>query len=109
MEALDNLSDWRVNAHTDQSPFILSLSFHGVEGEPLVHELDIRGFQVSSGAACSARSTEPSHVLTALKIEPEWLRGTLRVSFGRSNTCESARELGRSIVESVVAVRKLRT
>jgi cysteine desulfurase len=60
----------------------------GVEGEALVLDLDTAGFAVSSGSACTSGALEPSHVLLALGIPPEIARGSLRVSFGRSNTAE---------------------
>ena len=95
-----------VNGGEDAVPHILSLSFLGIEGETLVLEADAAGFAISAGAACSSRSTEPSHVLAALGLPDEWRRGTIRISFGRSNTPESAAALARNIVRSV---EKLRT
>jgi len=52
----------------------------------LVERLDQRGFAVSSGAACTADRTEPSHVLTAMGIEPSLARGSLRFSLGTEIT-----------------------
>lgn len=105
---LENLQvDHCVNGGMSVSPYILSVSFPGIEGETLVLEMDRLGFAISSGAACSAGSVEPSHVLTALGIEPEWLRGTVRISFGRSNTLEAARELGRELTNTVMQLRNM--
>lgn len=123
MEELARLPDWHENGRDlppgvsgsgfppgiSISPFILSLSFCGLEGETIVIELDRRGFAISSGAACSSRSNEPSHVLTALGYPPEWLRGTIRISFGRFNTQEGARDLGQALRETVERLRGLRT
>ena len=69
--------------------------------------MDRLGFAISSGAACSSRSTEPSHVLTALGIEPEWLRGTIRISFGRFNTKDAAHSLAKNLSEAVLGLSKL--
>jgi cysteine desulfurase len=80
------ISDVQLNSPEDASPYIVSLSFLGVEGETLTVELDRAGFSISSGAACSSRSTEPSHVLTALGLAPEWIRGTVRICFGKYKT-----------------------
>lgn len=79
------------------SPAIVSLSFPGVEGETLVVELDALGFAISSGAACSSRSNDPSHVLVALDYEEARRRGTVRISFGPSNTEESIIELSQAV------------
>lgn len=106
--ALVGVSDLRVNGGDSVSPFILSASFLGVEGETLVLELDRLGFAVSAGAACSSGSTEPSHVLLALGLEPEWLRGTIRISFGRTNTLEAASQLGRALKQAVGTIREMK-
>lgn len=107
LQALRPVSDWQSNDGVNQSPFILSLSIAGIEGETLVIELDHRGFATSAGAACSSRSNEPSHVLMALGLEETLRRGTIRISFGRFTTPEAANELGRSLVQSVESLRSL--
>lgn len=85
------------NPNTTFSPAILSLSFPGVLGESLVIELDALGFGISSGAACSSHSMEPSHVLTALGVPDEQIRGTIRVSFGLTNTEDSTHSLAEAL------------
>jgi cysteine desulfurase len=107
LEELSGLSDWQVNGGERVSPYILSVSFRGVEGETLVVEADGAGFAISAGAACSSRSTEPSHVLSALGLGEEWLRGTARVSFGRFNTNESTRDLAKTLRHSVEKLRRM--
>jgi len=106
LDGLNGLSDYQVNGGVHVSPFILSISFRRLEGETVVLELDRAGFAISAGAACSSRSTEPSHVLTALRIEPEWLRGTIRISFGRFNSAEAAANLAQNLQ---TILEKLRT
>ncbi|MBN9503307.1 MAG: hypothetical protein BGO01_14865 [Armatimonadetes bacterium 55-13] len=106
LEELLKISDVKLNQGDQTSPYIVSLSFLGVEGETLVVEADRAGYAISSGAACSSRSTEPSHVLTALGLEPEWLRGTVRISFGKYNSKVSTANL---VKELRTAVEKLRT
>jgi cysteine desulfurase len=106
LEELNEVTDWRCNGGTTVSPYILSVSFLGVEGETLVIETDAAGYAISAGAACSSRSTEPSHVLRAAGIPGNWARGTIRISIGRFNTVEAARGLGRSLARSA---QKLRT
>ena len=107
-EELQGLSDFQVNGGSNRAPHILSLSFLGVQGEALVVELDAAGYGISSGAACSSHSTEPSHVLTALGVQREWLQGTVRVSFGRFNTAAAARGLGSALSKAVAGLRILR-
>jgi cysteine desulfurase len=63
-----------------------SMRFAKIEAETLVVGLDVEGIEVSTGSACTSGSLEPSHVLTALGLEPMAARGTIRFSLGRTNT-----------------------
>lgn len=108
LDGLSGLSDWQVNGGEEVSPYILSLSFLGVEGESLTVELDNAGYAISAGAACSARATEPSHVLRALGLPEPWRKGTVRISFGRFNTLESTQGLMRTLMVSVENLRAMR-
>jgi len=75
------------NGETERRlPNTLNLSFEFVESESLLIGLDIAGIAVSSGSACSSGSTEPSHVLLAMGIEPLLCQSAIRISLGRANT-----------------------
>lgn len=106
IEGLQGLTDFLILSPENGSPFILSLSCLGVQGETLAIELDRHGYAVSSGAACSSRSSEPSHVLTAMGFDKEWVRGALRISLGTGVTQESVAALAYSLLQ---IVEKLRT
>lgn len=67
-------------------PTIVSLMVDGFESETLILRLDTKGFAVSGGSACSSRSLESSHVITALGYGGKKARGSLRVSMGRYTT-----------------------
>ena len=67
-----------------------NIRFQGVEGEALILDLDFNGIAASTGSACSARSTETSHVLSAIGLTPEQARGGLRISLSKFNTLEEA-------------------
>jgi cysteine desulfurase len=107
LDILGECPDARINGGERRSPYILSVSFLGVQGETLVIEMDRAGYAISSGAACSSRSTEPSHVLCALGLDEAWLRGTVRISFGRFNDEESAVNLAKALLISVQKLRKM--
>jgi len=82
-------------------PHILNLHFPGRSAESLLTELDLRGFAVSSGSACRARSLAPSHVLLAMGLSEERAKESIRISFGRFLSEEDVDE-GVKILESVV-------
>jgi len=67
----------------------LSLCFEGIEREGLVQALDLEGFSVSSGSACSSGVTEPSHVLQALGRSEGLARAGLRISIPPGTRWES--------------------
>lgn len=66
----------------DRLPNNLSVVIDGVEGGDLVAALDLEGIETSTGSACTSGSTEPSHVLLAMGIDPHLAHGSLRLTLG---------------------------
>lgn len=66
-------------------PHVTNVSFPGRAGDELVAALDLLGVAVSSGSACSAGTTEPSKVITAM-LGVERARGAVRLSLGDATT-----------------------
>lgn len=81
---------------SERVPNTTDIWFDGIEGEALVIALDLHGFCVSTGAACSSGAIEPSHVLLAMGMSRKRARGCLRFSLGAQNT--------RAEVEALLAV-----
>src|SRR5262249_38826027 len=69
------------------------LGFRGVEGELLMMSLDLEGVAVSTGAACSSGSIEPSPVILALGVPREEAATAVRFSLGPDNTDEEIDEV----------------
>ncbi len=90
-----------------RTPNTANIHFDGLEGEALVIALDLRGFAVSSGAACSSGAVEPSHVLMAMGLGAERARASIRFSLGRANTAEQVDALVEAVAASVAHLRKL--
>jgi cysteine desulfurase len=87
----------RLTGHpTERLPNNASFCFEGVEGESILLNLDMLGIAASSGSACTSGAVDPSHVLVAMGLTPEWSHGSLRLSLGKENTEEE--------VERVIAV-----
>lgn len=63
-----------------------SLSFEGVRRPGLVAALDLAGYAVSSGSACSSGATQPSHVLLAMGLDDAEARSSIRVSLTADTT-----------------------
>ena len=84
---LARVPDAIVTGHrTERLPNNASFVFPGADGSSLIVALDLAGFAVSSGSACTSGDTEPSHVILALGIDRETAKGSLRVTVGRSTT-----------------------
>jgi cysteine desulfurase len=80
----ENIEDSYLNGHpTQRLPNNANLGFRFIEGESIVLDLDMEGIATSTGSACSSKSLDPSHVLTAIGLKPEEAHGSLRVSLGR--------------------------
>jgi cysteine desulfurase len=105
---LDRVPSTGVNGNlSHRAPNTSNIFFDGLEGEAMVISLDLKGFAVSSGAACSSGAVEPSHVLLAIGLTRERARASLRFSLGRSNTKEQVDALIDAVAESAAQLRHL--
>ncbi len=105
---LDRIPDVYVNGWgAPRVPNTSNLRFEGIDAEPLLIALDLRGFAVSSGSACSSGATEPSHVLQAIGLSKQQARSSIRVSLGRSNDAAQVDALVDALAEGVAHLRRL--
>jgi len=96
-----------LNGTAPRSPNTTNISFEAIEGEAMVISLDLKGFAVSSGSACSSGAVEPSHVLIAMGLTPEKARSSVRFSLGRGNTLDQVDALIEAVAESAAQLRRL--
>jgi cysteine desulfurase len=71
--------------HGESAPRVAGVSCFGVEGLPSetqIMGLDLAGFAVSAGSACSSGKVKPSRVLTAMGLNETAARSAIRASFG---------------------------
>ena len=61
----------------------------GWKGETQVMQLDLDGFAISAGSACSSGKVRPSRVLTAMGHDAQTAASAVRVSIGPSTTQEA--------------------
>ncbi|MBV9021607.1 MAG: cysteine desulfurase NifS [Ktedonobacteraceae bacterium] len=87
IEAVLTIPRSRLTGHPNERlPNNASFCFEGVEGESILLSLDLLGIAASSGSACTSGSVDPSHVLVALGLPPEWSHGSLRLTPGKENS-----------------------
>lgn len=84
-----------------------SLVIANVDGETLLMSLDLKGFSVSTGAACSSGNPEPSPVLLAMGLRREEAQSSLRISVGWNTTKEQIENFVTTLVSVVSKLRDL--
>ncbi|HWP43363.1 MAG TPA: cysteine desulfurase family protein [Blastocatellia bacterium] len=86
-EVMARVESVRINGDVERRlPNISNMSFQGIDGESLLIALDLKGIAVSTGSACASGSLEPSHVLAAMGLSREEVRGSLRFSLSARTT-----------------------
>jgi cysteine desulfurase len=74
----------KLNGHPEKRlPGNVNISFRNVQGERLLKSLDEAGIACSTGSACNASNTGPSHVLTAIGLPLDLISGSLRITLGK--------------------------
>ncbi len=105
---IENVPGTRVNAASaPRTPNTTNVLFAGVAGEALTIALDLAGFQVSTGAACSSGAVEPSHVLTAMGLDAAEARSSIRFSLGRTNDEAQVDALIEAVRSAVERLRRV--
>ncbi|HSB78311.1 MAG TPA: aminotransferase class V-fold PLP-dependent enzyme, partial [Candidatus Methylomirabilis sp.] len=94
---------------TERLPQTTNLAFAGVEAESLILALDLQGVGVSSGAACTSGSLEPSHVLVAMGFPRGRVGSSLRFSLGAGTTPEEIDYVLQVLPPIVERMRRLNT
>ena len=103
---MEKLEDVFLNGHPERRlPHNLHMSFSGIEAEALM--MDMKEVAVSSGAACTTASPEPSHVLRALGLSEERLHSSIRFGLGRFTSSEEVEYVAGRVAECVERLRAL--
>ncbi len=107
---LKTIPDSRLTGHPEQRlANHASFVFKGVDGNALLMLLDDAGFACSSGSACKTGDPQPSEVLLALGLTPDWALGSLRVTLGIQTTDEEIEAFLSTLPQLVERVRALET
>lgn len=98
----------KINGHQFQKvQGIISIGFEMVDAESLLMLLDLEGIAVSLGSACSAGVAETSHVLKAMNVPKEYLKGSVRFSFGKNISKDDIDYTITKLVECVARLRSI--
>ncbi len=109
-QVLEKIPNVYFNGPKDMSKRLANnanFSFEYVEGESILMRLDMQGIRVSSGSACSSGSLEPSYVMLSIGVPIEIAHGTIRFSFGKSNTMEQTQYVVDQLVSIIDNLREM--
>jgi cysteine desulfurase len=96
--------DVSFNGHpTQRLPNNISATFRGVRADRLI--IEVRDVAMSTGAACSSASPEPSHVLRAIGLDREGAESTIRLGLSRFTTERDIECAADAIAEGVGRIR----
>lgn len=82
-------------------PGNINLSFPNIEGELILHRMDLQGICISTGSACDNIKTQISHVIKAIGVPEEYAEGTIRISLGKNNTKEHVLAIADALIKIV--------
>ena len=103
-EKIDNI---KINGSDEyNSGSVLNISFKGIKAEILLHSLERYEIYVSTGSACSSHKPQPSHVLTAMGLDREWINGAVRLSFDENIKEEDVDTVVAAFEKEVKAIRR---
>jgi cysteine desulfurase len=108
MEASVKAAVPSLQVHGEAAPRVAGVSCFGVEGLPSetqVMGLDLAGFAVSAGSACSSGKVKASRVLTAMGLSDTAARSAIRASFGWNSTLEDFEALGQAWLKMAARAR----
>jgi cysteine desulfurase len=107
-EVLARIPGTLVNgAREPRVPNTTNISFERIEAESLLIALDLEGIAVSTGAACSSGTLEPSHVLRAMGLPTHRAQNSIRFSLGAGNTDADIDYLLETLPRTVEKLRSL--
>ena len=102
------ISDVVVHARSaERLPNTSHIALLGADSESLLIRLDLAGFAVSSGSACSSGTVEPSRTLLAMGVPRQEASCSLRISFGPRNTLQEVDAFLEVLAREVAALRRL--
>jgi cysteine desulfurase len=101
-------ADYLINGVDNRILGNISVSFKGLDGEAILHRMDLKGIEIATGSACDSKDTQISHVLTAIGLSEEYAKGTVRISLGAENTKEEVDVIVTQLIQIVESMNESR-
>ncbi|NLB19782.1 MAG: cysteine desulfurase [Clostridium sp.] len=107
IEGLLEIPDTKLNGPKGEHrlPNNVNISFKDIDGESLLLNLDLNSVYASSGSACTSGAIDESHVLNAMGIESDYIKGSLRLSLSQFSSEEEVHQVVDIIKTTVKRLR----
>ncbi|MBV1757522.1 MAG: cysteine desulfurase [Dethiosulfatibacter sp.] len=102
----NGIDDIRLNSGKESSPYILNISIRDIRGEILVHFLERDNIYISTGSACSSKSSSKNNVINYILNDESLVEGTIRISFGMFNSEDEIIQTSEKIIAYTQEIRK---
>ena len=88
-------------------PYNLYICFKGIQGESLMTLLDMNGYQVSTGSACTSGDLTPSSTLLAIKMNKEYINSCIRITLSGEEEIAELNKFCETLKRCVETLRQL--
>lgn len=99
---LEQVKGFKLNSTSkESSPYIVNISFEHIQSEVMLNYLSEKRIYISIGSACTSKDSKDSHVLQAMNIPKEYLKGSMRISFSDTSTINEIDIASDKIIEGI--------
>ncbi|MCT6857959.1 MAG: cysteine desulfurase [Apilactobacillus sp.] len=106
----DNDIEFLVNGTVDNNPLqhVFNIWIKGIASDVILANMDLAGFAISAGSACTAGNIEPSHVLVAMYgNDTNRSSESIRISFGKFTTSEEIDLFSEALVKVIKRIKRV--
>jgi cysteine desulfurase len=101
--AVDKVTE---NGGGEKIPSVWNVKIEGVDNAAFLRDMDLHGIALSAGSACESSSLTPSRTLTAMGLEEQEVKSSVRFSFGKDNTVKEALAAAKIAAEIIKKLRR---
>lgn len=104
---LGQVKGFRLNSNSKKSsPYIVNISFKDIQSEIMLNYLSDKKIYISIGSACTSTDIKDSHVLKAMNMALDYLKGSMRISFSDTTTIEEVDLFSDNILKGIKLFRR---
>lgn len=97
---LENNIDFKING-SKRAPGILNINFRNINYQSFIINLDMRGFAISAGSACSSGSIKGSKTLSEIGLSDSEIKSSCRISFSKNHSLDDVKHFSHAIINCI--------